>query len=221
MNEDKPLKTRLRKVMFWIAIIPLVLIMIASTFIISSLVNQNEENNDIIFDDLKEFTYAGFAQNELFIHQVLARLVDNTLQNGSIETKADLDNAVKQADENGGGLMLTIKHTFFIAQDGEIKFASDENSTSPTDLTEQIEALILPNASELFNDDPNVDSLEDALLTYDRLNLYEIDSDDAHFFLAWHTMDDASQVGIFTTSASTTTIINLIEIGALKISRKA
>ncbi len=209
--EDKSLKAQLRRVILWTTIIPLVLIVVASSFIIYSIMNQNEQNNEIIFDDLKEFIYAGFSQNELFTHQVLNRLVDNEIQNGSIETKADLDNAVIRADENGGGLMLTIKHTFFIAQDGEIKFVSDENNTTPSDLTKQIEGLIVPNASELFYHNPDIASLEEALLINDRVNIYAVDSDDAHFFLAWHTMEDASQLGIFTTSANTTTIINLMD----------
>ncbi len=224
MNENKPLKTRLRQVMLTVAIIPLLILIIVGFLVITSLLNQNEENNTIIFNDLREFTYSGFAQNELLAHHLIIMLTDITYQDGSIDTQEDLDNAINQVEHNSKNMFSLMNYVFFLAQDGEIQFVSDQYGTTPQDLTEQIEALILPNMAELFCSTPDITSFKETLLTNVDSNVYSQYADSEHFFLTWQTLEDGSQLGIFTTSTQTTTSIdlmaNVIEM-QLEASRKS
>ncbi len=210
MNETKPLKKQLYKVMLILAIIPIIIFVISGLFIISQLIKQNEENNNAIFNDLSEFTYQGFAQNEVYEHQMLLMLIENELPS-EINNQSSLDNAIKQVEENSNEMFYLNGHIFFIAKDGEIQFVNDITGITAQDLTNEIEAVILPNMQDLFVANSNMSSLNETFLTIPECNVFPSSSTSNHFMLTWHTISDNTQIGIFTTSTKTTTATEIMD----------
>ncbi len=211
MKENKPLKKQLRQVLLWVGIIPLLILLIVGSLVIATLIRQNERNNEIIFSDLQEFTYSGFAQNELAAHGLVITLVRTTLENNSISSQIELEQALEETGDILENSYWINNMIFFLAKNGEIQFVSEFSGLSPDELTKQVEDLILPTIPDLFPDNNDIHSLQDLLVKHSSLNIFPLSSQDTPYSLAYSELSDGSQLGIFATSGITSMQVEIMQ----------
>ncbi len=209
MSENKPLKIRLQAIMLKLAIIPLAILIVINSFIFSSLIRQNEKNNQNIFYNLIDITYGGFAQNELFQFSLTLMLIKEELQDVSL-TQTSFDNAIENVENNESLPLYLSDYIIFLAEEGEITLVNTLSGISPNEATEQIEGIILKNTAEYFYNNPEITSLKEAILLYNDANIYNSNLQEERFLLTWHPLEDDITIGLFTTSSMATTQLELL-----------